>query len=651
MTANNKVLTIMFTDIKGFTEKTSVQSRDGLTLMLKRHHELVSPVIAKFGGTVIKTIGDAFMAVFESPTNAVLCAILIQHKMREYNLSIKDDEKIEIRIAVNAGEVQMQDNDVFGEAVNIAARIEGITDANEIFFTEAVYLAMNKSEVPSSEIGWRKLKGLAEAIKVYKVIQDEKSEKYISLISKWQSGKYGANGNIHSERPYFFAFNKKAVLVLIAIATAVTFAWYISTLSERRAFRDAEAFIAQGRPLDALQAIDVLKGKNVDYERVINIVGKAAEMQAKYLAENRRYDDIDAFLSKLSEQYAGAGRALYGLRIKYKLEQIEDAFNSNPVMAHRILEELYLKYPEDFAVLKATVDYNITKQFGSEFLALEALSKLHDKHVKQGDKTYSDFLKKLLSRITPSDGRAALVRKLVSEYYFGQKMKDDLRAMMAETRESERCNAYLILKAKNSISGAEEFAYHLMNVIYPVMDSSLVDAAKLYFNEAEGQGKLQELKKDIDYSRYGIFLNLRQNESEIIKEVRMILARYFMPEIRPLLEEWAYSEDGKARVNSYRTLEEAIGLENIDLFKYHSMNLMDINPQYFEPSVTEALEFFSGLLKDAGEERQKALDMLKAARGKLADDIAEMRVGGTPAGFYSQGEEIIAAMSKLLKEE
>ncbi|MBI4712674.1 MAG: hypothetical protein HY762_05170 [Planctomycetes bacterium] len=59
--------------------------------------------------------------------------------------------------------------DLFGEAVNIAARIEGITEATEIYFTEAVYLAMNKSEVPSSEIGWRKLKGIPEAIKVYKL--------------------------------------------------------------------------------------------------------------------------------------------------------------------------------------------------------------------------------------------------------------------------------------------------------------------------------------------------------------------------------------------------------------------------------------------------------------------------------------------------
>lgn len=74
-----------------------------------------------------------------------------------------------MRIAINVGEVNLAENDVFGEAVNIAARIESVTQAGEVFFTEAVYLSMNKTEVPSSEVGLLKLKGISEKVKVYKV--------------------------------------------------------------------------------------------------------------------------------------------------------------------------------------------------------------------------------------------------------------------------------------------------------------------------------------------------------------------------------------------------------------------------------------------------------------------------------------------------
>lgn len=79
-----------------------------------------------------------------------------------------------MRVAINAGEVTLADNDVFGEPVNITARINGIAEAGEVFFTEAVYLAMNKMEVPSSEVGLLQLKGIAEKIRVYKVVREKR---------------------------------------------------------------------------------------------------------------------------------------------------------------------------------------------------------------------------------------------------------------------------------------------------------------------------------------------------------------------------------------------------------------------------------------------------------------------------------------------
>ncbi|MBI5209630.1 MAG: RDD family protein [Elusimicrobia bacterium] len=162
-------LAILMTDIKGFTDKTSRRSRSEIQDLLDEHKRLVLPVLESRGGRLIKTIGDAFLMVYDSPTDAVLAGVAVQEVLDKNNDGQVEDDRIEIRIAINSGEVNLTDDDVYGEPVNITARIQGISQPGEVFFTEAVYLTMNKSEVPSSEVGLLQLKGIPEKVRVYKV--------------------------------------------------------------------------------------------------------------------------------------------------------------------------------------------------------------------------------------------------------------------------------------------------------------------------------------------------------------------------------------------------------------------------------------------------------------------------------------------------
>ncbi|MBU1108963.1 MAG: adenylate/guanylate cyclase domain-containing protein [Candidatus Riflebacteria bacterium] len=177
-----RVLTIVFTDIKGFTERTSNSDREAVSRLLKKHEELLLPLAKSYNGVLIKTIGDAFLLSFASPTNAVLCAVMMQEKLKEFNASVSETEKIEVRIAMNTGEVIMRDGDVYGEPVNVASRIESLTDANEVWFSESTYLAMNRQEVPTSLIGEYRLKGIPEAVRVYRVVRDDNSESYTRTV-------------------------------------------------------------------------------------------------------------------------------------------------------------------------------------------------------------------------------------------------------------------------------------------------------------------------------------------------------------------------------------------------------------------------------------------------------------------------------------
>jgi len=239
----------MFTDMKGFTTLSSTQSRAQLQHLLDLQDSLMRPVFKLFGGRVVKTIGDAFMVVFESPTNAVLCGMKIQENILNHNAIAPSSDQFEVRIAVNAGEVSINaDGDVFGEAVNIASRIESISEPNEVYFTESVYLSMNKNEIPTADVGERHLKGIPQAVKVYKVLQ-ERTTLIMNKMKREQLAQEHANlskSDIHNAEPKeatissssvpvdpFLKKNKKALIIAsIVIVLVIIFFAVANTINK-----------------------------------------------------------------------------------------------------------------------------------------------------------------------------------------------------------------------------------------------------------------------------------------------------------------------------------------------------------------------------------------------------------------------------------
>jgi adenylate cyclase len=162
-------LAIVFVDIAGFTPRTSAQTREENLRLLRRFDGAVRPLVRAYNGRVVKTIGDAFLVTFRSPTDALLCSTAIHDRLAESDAEADPAERFTIRAAVNVGEVRIDGGDVFGEAVNIAARIEGKAGAGEIYFSESAFLSMTKSEVPSEEVGYTELKGIPGKIRLYRV--------------------------------------------------------------------------------------------------------------------------------------------------------------------------------------------------------------------------------------------------------------------------------------------------------------------------------------------------------------------------------------------------------------------------------------------------------------------------------------------------
>jgi class 3 adenylate cyclase len=162
-------LAVMFVDMAGYAQRTARQSREQNQALLRNFHGLLMPLIARFGGVRVKSIGDAFLVTFRSPTDGVRCGMAMHDALEHYNQQHPSPDPIQVRVALNVGEVRLEHGDIFGEAVNIAARVEELTPPGEIYLTGVVYLSMNKAEVPSEHIGEHVLKGIPEPIRLFRV--------------------------------------------------------------------------------------------------------------------------------------------------------------------------------------------------------------------------------------------------------------------------------------------------------------------------------------------------------------------------------------------------------------------------------------------------------------------------------------------------
>ena len=162
-------LAIVFTDIVGYADRLSRQTYEQSQRMVRLHEALVLPVFRAFRGRRVKAIGGTLLVTFESPTEAILCASAVQDRIWEWNKGVPEWDRIKVRVGANVGEVRLEKGDVFGEPVNIAARVLGLADAGEVLFTESIWLSMNRNEIEADDGGYQELKGVPEPVRVFRV--------------------------------------------------------------------------------------------------------------------------------------------------------------------------------------------------------------------------------------------------------------------------------------------------------------------------------------------------------------------------------------------------------------------------------------------------------------------------------------------------
>src|SRR5438128_9103335 len=160
----------MFTDMVDYATISEKNEALALTL-LEEHRELLRPVFARHGGREVQTIGDGFLVEFPSALEAVRSALEIQQLMDKRNEGVSPERKILLRVAVHLGDVEHQDGDVYGDAVNIASRIQSLADPGGICITQQVFdHVRNNEEFRTVPLGQNQLKNVQMPTVVYRVL-------------------------------------------------------------------------------------------------------------------------------------------------------------------------------------------------------------------------------------------------------------------------------------------------------------------------------------------------------------------------------------------------------------------------------------------------------------------------------------------------
>jgi len=167
----HRLAAIMAADMVGYSRLMEVDERGTLARLKTHRIELIDPVIDRNHGRIIKTTGDGMLVEFHSVADAVRSSIEIQERMRRRNSDVPDDRRIEFRIGINLGDIIFEDGDIYGDGVNIAARVEQLAEVGGICVTSAVHAQVEgRLEAAFEDLGEKSLKNISRPVRVYRIL-------------------------------------------------------------------------------------------------------------------------------------------------------------------------------------------------------------------------------------------------------------------------------------------------------------------------------------------------------------------------------------------------------------------------------------------------------------------------------------------------
>ena len=179
-----KLAAILYADVAGYSRLTG-DDEDATHRRLRDYLDLIAKTIEDHGGQVMHYAGDAVLAKFDAVVDALTSAVSVQEQLKNQNADLPDERKVQFRIGVNSGDVIEDRGDIYGDGVNVAARLESLADAGGICISESVRTAIGKKlDLTYESMGEQQVKNIEEPVRAYKVALAAEEKTQVTLPDK-----------------------------------------------------------------------------------------------------------------------------------------------------------------------------------------------------------------------------------------------------------------------------------------------------------------------------------------------------------------------------------------------------------------------------------------------------------------------------------
>ncbi|OGV78366.1 MAG: hypothetical protein A3K19_20080 [Lentisphaerae bacterium RIFOXYB12_FULL_65_16] len=294
-----RLAAIMFSDICGYSRRMGENEERALGL-LAQHDKMIEAAVAEFGGHIIKRMGDGVLAEFQSAVRSVECALSIQRRIARWNRDAPEPERFQLRIGVHLGDVMVSGEDILGDGVNIASRIEPLALPGGICISQDVFNQVHrKVEMEAVSLGPQQLKNIQRQIEIYRVLTAAVGE--VPPVTRVDATTDPRAATTH--RWLTLALVGTGVLLLfLVLVTANRTRRHREVRTVHAALEQASGLMQQGQPAEAravLQAsLRQVRPKTPGLDEVRTAMAAAERAETESAVAGRAREFLQALLSK-----------------------------------------------------------------------------------------------------------------------------------------------------------------------------------------------------------------------------------------------------------------------------------------------------------------------------------------------------------------
>jgi adenylate cyclase len=338
---NRKLTAILSADAKGYSRLMG-EDEVGTVQLLKEYREIMAQLIHQHRGRVVDSPGDNLLAEFGSVVDATGCAVKIQEALQIKNAELSEDKRLEFRIGINLGDVLEDEDRIYGDGVNIAARIEGLAEPGGICISRTAYdQVKNKLELGYEYLGEHSVKNIAEPVRVYRILTEPE-----------------AAGKVIGEKRFLGRIPRKAAMVAIVILVIVAgglIGWNIYLHQSKRI--EPASLDKMAHPLPDKPSIAVLPFDNL-----------SGDPEQEYFSDGLTEEIISA-LSKVPKLFVIARNSTF-------------TYKGKPVKVQQVSEELGVRYVLEGSVRKVDNQLRITAQLIDAVTGYHLWAERYDRDLK-----------------------------------------------------------------------------------------------------------------------------------------------------------------------------------------------------------------------------------------------------------------------------